>query len=281
MKIIKFLGGLGNQMFQYAFYKAMSHRFENVKADVTGFNSYKLHAYEIEDVFNIKLDRANPLVIDLYSSRVSRKIQSFFPSTRPYFEEVALFSFDENMFNAPGHKFYWGYWQNENYFKGLETELRRDFGFKKKLDAKNQLVLDQLESDTNSVSIHIRRGDYINHPLLGGICDLDYYKKAITYIISKIKTPNFYVFSNDIAWCNANLTLPNATFISGNNGNANYIDMQLMSNCKHNIIANSSFSWWGAWLNDNKDKIVIGPKKWTNEIAHKHINVLSASWIKL
>jgi hypothetical protein len=285
MKIVKFLGGLGNQMFQYAFYKALSAKYPNVKAHILGFDNYELHnGFELEKVFNIEVNKAKPFIIKLFDPSFNkwlhRKLRRILFLKKAPFIEKREFCFNNEALEQKGNQLYWGYWQTEKYFESISEELKKDFEFINKLDDRNLAVMHMI-LNCNSVSIHIRRGDYINHTLLGGICDLNYYKRAIQLIEEKISEPVFFIFSNDIHWCKRELNLPNAIFVSWNTDKLSYIDMHLMSNCKHNIIANSSFSWWAAWLNKNNEKTVIAPKKWTNDPKHTDIEILPKQWIKL
>lgn len=285
MKIIRFLGGLGNQMFQYAFYKALQKRHQNVKADVQGFKDYSLHnGLELENIFDITLNKASAFTSNLYyihnRSWPYRKLRAILNIKKNYEEELSLFSFDPTFLENAESAYYWGYWQNELYFKDIADDLRKDLEFKNPLTERNQ-DLQSLICKQNSVSIHVRRGDYIENSLLGGLCGKEYYQKAIDYINLHVETPTFFIFSDDIAWCTENLNLTNSSFISWNKGLTSYVDMQLMSCCKHQIIANSSFSWWGAWLNSNPKKIVIGPKKWTNDSNHSTQMLFPDNWIKL
>jgi hypothetical protein len=136
---------------------------------------------------------------------------------------------------------------------------------------------------TNSVSIHIRCGDYLSPKYIsiyGGICTIEYYKRAISYILQTVDNPVFFIFSDDIEWTKDNITINNAIFVSNNKGINSFLDMYLMSICKHNIIANSSFSWWGAYLNKNKNKKVIMPNRWFNSKLPDP-NVFDSKWIKL
>ncbi|ACU02372.1 alpha-1,2-fucosyltransferase [Pedobacter heparinus] len=283
MKIIRFLGGLGNQMFQYAFYKSLQHRFPHVKADLQGYQEYTLHnGFELEHIFNIKVNSVSSFTSDLFYNKkwLYRKLRRILNLRNTYIEEKKLFSFDPSLLNNPKSAYYWGYWQNFQYFEHIADDLRKDFQFRAPLSAQNQEVLDQTKL-SNSISLHIRRGDYIKDPLLGGLCGPEYYQTAINYITSKVNAARFFIFSDDIDWCIANLKLQDCSFISWNKGTSSYIDMQLMSSCKHHIVANSSFSWWAAWLNPNPDKIVIAPEKWTND---KDINVRMSfpqGWISL
>ncbi|WP_026905321.1 alpha-1,2-fucosyltransferase [Pedobacter glucosidilyticus] len=285
MKIVKFLGGLGNQMFQYAFYKALKHKFNAVKADTSGFNNYHLHnGLELEEIFPIKLDIVSASVAKLYNPDFNewhhRKLRRILGLKGAYYQEQQEFYFDTEIFKDVKKKYYWGYWQNPLYFSDVEDELRKDFTFRKSLDTTNEERLIQMRTH-ESIAVHIRRGDYIGHELLGNICDLNYYQQAINYIKEHIQQPIFYFFSDDIEWCKSNFKNLEAVFIDGNIGVNNYIDMQLMSNCKHQIIANSSFSWWGAWLNTNPNKMVIGPKKWIHKNDEKDIGILPSNWIKI
>ncbi len=285
MKIVKLLGGLGNQMFQYAFFLALSEKFKNVRLDISGFQTYELHnGLELTSIFNLPLPVASSFQIRLYDPAYRgwfiRKLRRLVGLKHVYYQEPVLFEFDAAVLNDPKKRLYWGYWQNENYFIHISDKIREAFRFIKPLTGKN-LDLSLQIGHKESVSIHVRRGDYINHGLLGGICDLSYYEKAIQHIRSMVPNAHFIVFSNDIDWCKNNLNLSEADFVSWNTGYNSYIDMQLMSLCKHNIIANSSFSWWGAWLNQHTDKIVIASEKWTNDPAHQNCKVYSENWLKI
>lgn len=135
------------------------------------------------------------------------------------------------------------------------------------------------------MSIHVRRGDYINNPetfKLHGVCGLDYYHAAIEYITKRTNTPVFYIFSDDISWAEENIKSKNQMiFVKETPHGKDYFEMYLMSVCKHNIIANSSFSWWGAWLNKSPEKIVIAPKKWMNETSIDTTDLVLKNWIRI
>lgn len=273
MKIVKIQGGLGNQMFQYALMLSLRDRYtETILADVTMFKNYDWHEFELERIFNIQLHHANKKDLQKVSYYfdyyyLKRLVSKIFGRKSTEFVEKVAFSYDNSTFSVVNDRFYDGYWINKEYFGKINLELRRHFIFKNKLNNKNQITLNEIEK-TESVSIHVRRGNYLFLDAYIGICELDYYKSAINYIRSKKKDVVFYVFSNDINWCKENLITSfkssNFRLIDWNMGNDNYVDMQLMSMCKHNIIAHSTFSWWSAWLNNNPYKIVIAPKKWVN-----------------
>lgn len=158
-----------------------------------------------------------------------------------------------------------GWWANERYFNDITETLKHIYQFPQ-LERNEDLGLIYTIKDKNSVSLHVRRGDYLRkeNSFVQGICTKDYYRNAIQYVRSELDDPYFVVFSNDIEWCKKEFNMLNCSFVDWNNGEEAYRDMQLMSLCKHNIIANSSFSWWGAWLNSNEHKIVCCPTRMMN-----------------
>ena len=175
-----------------------------------------------------------------------------------------------------------GYWQSEKYFADIRDDLLKKFVFPESKNIKNREVLGDITRD-ESVSIHIRRGDYLNsqenYDLFGGVCSLEYYKRGIEYFRQHYKEAVFYVFSDDIDWARNNLKAAEFVFVDWNNGKEDYYDMYLMSQCKHNIIANSSFSWWGAWLNSNRDKQVVSPSRWFNKYQSK--DTICEGWLRM
>lgn len=285
MKTVKFLGGLGNQMFQFAFYLSLKRHFKKVKADLSGFKNYELHnGFELERVFNIQLDRLSDFKINLHSPDrhewIWRKLRHVYGTKSSFFYEQKEFGFDELLFNDKKNRHYWGYWQHINYVEPVQEELRTSFVFSELIDSRN-ILLQGIVENSNSVSVHVRRGDYLKHPVLGGICEAEYYKKAFGLVDKKVEKPLFVFFSNDIIWCEENLRTENSLFVNWNQGVDSYLDMQLMSLCKHHIIANSSFSWWGAWLNSSPTKIVISPSKWINDPAIDVSGILIRDFIKV
>ncbi len=283
MQIIRILGGLGNQMFQYAFYKSLKSS-EKKLLDITDFSHYKLHnGFELERVFQLKdVEYAKLSVIEDLSdckldflSRVKRKLVG---RKKTHIIESYL-HFDEKYGNMK-NVYFDGYWQSEKYFKNIGEEIRKEFIFPKFVEKDNIEILKKIES-TNSISIHIRRGDYLNHPLYSNICSIKYYERAINYIKTNVENPVFFIFSNDIDWCKESFYFEESYFIDWNLGEKSFRDMQLMSSCKNNIIANSSFSWWGAWLNENPNKIIIAPNKWVNDGRVNIDDIVPEGWIRL
>ncbi len=283
MIIVKFIGGLGNQMFQYAFFKRLVESSKQiVKADVLGFNNYELHnGFELENIFKISVGKANLKEInqttDIYRNVFLRLKKRLFGIKLNHIKE------EQYVFNErfKGNIYLDGYWQSEKFFPADKQEMRNSFEFKNTLTNKNFEISEEIKAVT-SISVHIRRKDYVNNKVYYQ-CDAQYYNKAIMYMREKIENPKFYIFSDDIQWVIDNLEfIRDVQFVNHNFGLESYVDMQLMSLCKHNIIANSSFSWWGAWLNQNPEKIVIVPPKWYNDTEKdNNSEMIPKPWIKV
>jgi len=288
--IVRVTGGLGNQMFQYAMYKSLEKKGKLVKLDSKSFYETKKehNGYELERIFDIKPNKPTKEDLEKFDEN---NISTLFKIKRKLFgDKKFVYDTKEYVFNKDVYKlknsYLNGYWQSIKYFEGIENDIKKDFRFKNQLDNKNLEILNEIEN-SNSISIHIRRGDYMspeNYNMYGCIATPTYYKKAIKVIEEKVENPTFFVFSNDMDWVKKNIQINSRVFyIDINSGNGSYKDMQLMSNCKHNIIANSSFSWWGAWLNENKNKIVIAPKKWINreDVDSNKIELFCEGWTLL
>jgi hypothetical protein len=275
-KIVKLNGGLGNQMFQYAFACALKEKTdaqilfdfsyfeENVQEENVVIRPFELNAFNT--------DCPNATINDL--SKIERN-----KPNKNVVTQISAYKFDKKLFNADKY-YYDGYFQNEKYFKEVRDTLLNSFSIKDPIDNKNQLILDNI-SQTNSVSIHVRRGDYISLESANkfhGACSLKYYEKAIKYIAKKVKNPHFFLFSDDIEWVIENLKIEYPYTVIDFNQNKGWLDLNLMKHCKHNILANSSFSWWGAWLNENPEKIVVAPKKWI--AGYNRCDIVPRNWVK-
>ncbi|TAN12864.1 MAG: alpha-1,2-fucosyltransferase [Chitinophagaceae bacterium] len=297
MIITKLVGGLGNQMFQYAAgrYLAIKHGVK-LKLDRNFFELYRgikgvtQRNFEL-NVFNFPCEIASYEEIKKYKKKdrhyetiISNLLYFIGFPLQVYYAESG-FSYNAIFNKLPAKTYIDGYWQSEKYFKNIENIIRKDFQFKEQFSLENERVATQIY-ETHSVGIHVRRSDYAFNKEVNqihGTCSLSYYNKAIDIINSKVSNPYFFVFSDDVAWAEANLHVNQfpVQFINHNYGSSNYRDMQLMSLCKHNIIANSSFSWWGAWLNRNPGKIIIAPKKWFNDPSINTNDLIPENWIKL
>lgn len=291
MIITKLIGGIGNQMFQYAAARRLSHiHHTNLKLDITSYESYKLRKFEL-DKFNISAQIATKKEIEKFikiPQNIFEKIVfNLIPSVKKrskYYYEEKFYHFDKDVLALPDNVYLSGYWQSEKYFKDIGDILLKEFTVKHSPDKRNQSILKQIES-TNSVSIHVRRGDFVANEdtkSLHGLYNIDYFQKAISIISSKISNPCFYIFSDDIDWARTNMKIEYPiTFIDNNIDKKDYEDLRLMSSCKHNIIVNSTFGWWGAWLNKNRPKIVITPKNWYKNGPTDTYDLIPKSWIKI
>lgn len=263
-------GGLGNQMFEYAAGRALSIRHStNLEIDLYLLNKNTkatIRKYEL-DIFNIDVISSksiiNKIAVKCFGSIKSKNIAYLFLRKLGIFRDEKAQYYDNRFENIPDNTTLFGYFQNVKYFESISDQLRKDFTFKIPLNDKNKEIRLKIENNT-SISVHIRRGDYASNTSNLPILDISYYKNAIESITSQIENPHFFIFSDGIEWVKENLDLSalKHEFIDWNKNENSYIDMQLMSLCKHNIIANSSFSWWAAWLNINPDKLVIAPQKW-------------------
>lgn len=284
--IIKFNGGLGNQMFQYAFgYVLEKTTGAKTLFDMSFFEKKYARPYEL-DIFNLKAKFVEDFLLKLklkliWKFRKNLKNKSFLGLT--FFPEPH-FEYYKYALKIKPNTYIEGFFQSEKYFKKYENEIRTAFTFKNKPESFNQFLINEMNK-SNSVSIHIRRGDYIQkkrYQEVYATCSMDYYKRAVEYIAQKHENLKLFVFSDDIQWVRSNWDLPYETiFVDNNSGDKSFEDMRLMSNCKHNIIANSTFSWWGAWLNNNKEKIVIAPKKWFNDKKINQEDLFPEEWVRL
>lgn len=267
MIIVRILGGLGNQMFQYAYAKSLQQKGYDVQIDLSKFKTYKLHGGYQLDTYKIDLESAASFDTFLSLIKLKKNVK----------EKSLLF--DENLLKLKGNEFVKGYFQTEKYFESIREILLEQFTIKTEFSKSTEAYVKAIHQHKNSCSLHIRRGDYISDEKANsvhGTCNLDYYAAAIKLINEKYDNTHFFVFSDDIAWTKENLQLENATYID--HKTIPHEDLFLMSLCKHNITANSSFSWWGAWLNEHQHKTVIAPKKWF--VSQKN-EVASKNWIQL
>jgi len=281
MFIVRFIGGLGNQMFQYSFYKYLESRGVSVKADVNDFKNYKLHnGFELERVFNIRLNKASYNEINKYKDS---KLNLFYRIRRKLFGQKKSHqyqsSFSFQTLDEKLNMYLDGYWQAEKFISPNIKSIQQNFIFKSLPSIINAEIIKKMEA-TNSISIHVRRGDYLDLKDVYSECTALYYQKAIAFFEKQYKHSNFYIFSNDINWCKENLIFKNSTsnFVVHNSGLNSFEDIRLMNECKHNIIANSSFSWWGAFLNRRENKEVICPEFWFVDIKKNKDVFIPREW---
>ena len=278
MKIVNILGGIGNQMFQYAFLVALRESTkEEVCYDASVFKTYPLHnGFELERRFKISAKQANPKEIRKLTYYTTSyfwyRVFKRFPKRKTMQFESNHCAFTPELLEDKRSLYYYGIWQDHHYFDAYKDVIRKEFEWKETLDDRNQKCYNDF-SVGKTVSIHIRRGDYLKEWRYKNICELYYYQKAIAYVKNHYGVDMAYaIFSNDTEWCKENIVplLDDSkyTMVSWNQGADSYKDIRLMQACKVNIIANSSFSWWGAYLNIHNDSLTIAPKKWTNDVAY-------------
>lgn len=290
MIISNILGGLGNQMFQFAAGLALAlDRGQAVKLDTSGFENYKLHqGFQLQQAFKGQFSVASEseisAVLGWQRAPLAQRILSRPGAARLRKDSLVVephFQYWDGIRDAPEDCYLRGYWQSEKYFQAHAAAIRTDFSFKLPLAGDNSLLAKKI-GQVNAVSLHVRRGDYVKNPAttaMHGVCSVDYYKAAVEYLVNRVDNPVFFIFSDDMLWVKENLTVAATTHHVGHNEQA-YDDMHLMSLCKHHVIANSSFSWWGAWLNASPDKIVVAPQQW---FAHPHNteHLLPQAWVKV
>lgn len=259
MKQLILSGGLGNQMFEYAFYLSCKKRGIHIKLNRDLYEVNRMHnGYLLHRVFGVSDNEVT--VCNRFTVLLTRILRRYHPLGLVYTEKPMTYS--EEAFTTR-KAFYDGCFIEPHYFEGIEEQVRNSFEFKY-IDPHNINLGNKMLSEA-SVSLHIRRGDFLNNPIYN-VCDERYYARAIDYINAKVNHPTYYVFSDDTEWSNQlmkKMGVDRYHIITWNKGADSYKDMYLMSQCKHNIIANSTFSWWGAWLNTNKSKMVVSPDKWT------------------
>jgi len=286
MIIVKIIGGLGNQMFQYAYAKSLQERGNNVKIDLSAFETYILHGGYQLDKYNIDLECTINEENNIYYqnsllNKVLKKLKFYKDKT---IQEQSLL-YDKSLLNVKDDNYINGYFQSEKYFKNIRDSLIEQFTIKQGVSDYTNKIKAAILDSKNSCSIHIRRGDFTSptNSKIHGTCDLEYYKKAINFVNNKFDSVKYFIFSDDINWCKENLKLDNSIYLDSEEKRIPHEDIYLMSLCNHNIIANSSFSWWGAWLNKNDEKIVIAPKRWfaSDDLEIYSNDIVCDNWIKV
>lgn len=286
---VRLIGGLGNQLFQYAAARALALRHEaQVKLDLSGFESYGLRRYEL-DAYPIVAGIATPeevAAIDAHqpaSGLLDRVLARLRPRPAQHYREPH-YHYDPELARQSLPIFMDGYWQSERYFIDAADVIRQELTPREVLDPNNAAVAADI-GKVNAVSLHVRRGDYVSNSHTNsyhGVCTLDYYRAAVAYIRDKVAEPHLFVFSDDHDWTRDNLKLDlPTTYVVANAADRGFRDMQLMSLCRHHVIANSSFSWWGAWLNPSPAKIVVAPAMWFAASTNDTKDLVPAGWVRL
>lgn len=289
------MGGLGNQMFQYAAARTLSIKLKkDIKIDMT----FLLHGqkqldiaqrdYEL-DIFNIQADIATPQDINKCTHLVNKVTDRIFPwfPFNPYVKERKN-HFESRLLSRKTKCIYLnGHWMSERYFVDESEDIRRDFTFKKSIIKPAQEIM-SLIRNTNSVCIQVRRGDYVSNATVAkvhGLSSKEYFTKGIEYIESRVRQPYYFIFSDDIEWCVDNFNFLNNVFfvekeISAYNATNSDV-LQLMTLCKHFVISNSTFGWWASWLGSYESKIVLAPLNWFKDPSIDAKDVCPPGWIRL
>lgn len=282
--IIQLKGGLGNQMFQYAAGRALSlHRKASLLLDIASYEPKQAKMFAL-DAFNIEAELATSAVLQTFHqgilSRILRRVLP--PGGRTVYKEPH-FHFDKNFLLYRAPLYMKGYWQSWRYFQATEAIIRSDFRFREKfapaVEAKARVL-----QNSNSVAMHFRRGDYTSTEAVNyhGICGPEYYQQAVEWMMNKLPDSFFYIFTNDPEWVRDNLPENiHCEILSGTLSHTQFEDLYLMSQCRHQIIANSSFSWWAAWLNNFGGKQVVAPAQWFAETKLNTTDLVPESWKRL
>jgi hypothetical protein len=291
MIIARILGGLGNQLFQYAAGRRLAlARQTQLKLDISSYQPFSMRQYLLK-AFNLQAEIATAQ--DLAAVKRTplrpwlepgyRLLRRKILRTAGYIKELTP-GFDPAILSLPDQVYLDGYWQSEKYFLDIAETLRRELSRKSPLNPRGR-DLAELIQKRNSVSVHVRRGDYAKNKKTKkhhGLLPISYYQQAVDHLNKKVGPAHFFIFSDDAAWCQKNLSLgqPSTVVLPEIPDNPTD-DLYLLSLCRHHIIANSSFSWWGAWLCQNKDKMVIAPRQWFNDRQRDSRDVTPVTWEKL
>ncbi len=286
MVIVRLTGGLGNQLFQYAAARRLTHvNDSSLKLDISHFGRDPARAYALGH-FNIQATIASPEEVAWFSGReiarrTKRLLHSLHPNPRWKWVSQSSLYFDPTILTLKGDVYLDGAWQSEKYFQDIAPVLRRELTVQREPDPANRAMSEEIQR-VESVSLHIRRGDYVTNPAIRrmhGLCSLEHYASAIRWLAEQISQPQIFVFSDDPDWAREHLQLDYpATFVRHNRTDKHYEDLRLMSQCHHHIIANSSFSWWGAWLCTYSNKTVIAPCQWFHLTEYNIHDVVPTEW---
>ncbi len=297
MVFVKLMGGLGNQMFQYAAGLAVARRAgASLRLDTTlladrpgqdGRRTFELHRLKISAkvASPIELAEATGGQAAGWRARLlaARRMAGLAMPQPPVLRE-RHFHFDPVVLEAPGHVYLVGYWQSERYFEEVRDALPKEFEPKSAPAGRNRELAGLVRS-VPSVAVHVRRGDYVSRAptaAVHGACEAAYYEECFAEMERRVPGAAYFVFSDDPAWVREHMALPaRATVVDHNPPEMAHEDLRLMSLCRHDIIANSSFSWWGAWLNANPGKVVLAPRRWFLDPSFDTSDLLPEGWIRV
>lgn len=284
MIIFRCTGGLGNQLFQYAAAKALAVKHSVVlKADTTWYETDPLRQFELPLLGIMPPIATAEEIAALKATTTAQRLRWRFTAyQKKKFYKQPHFGFDKNFFMLGSKVYLQGYFQSPKYFAPIEKMLRDEIIFPQQAQQRMATAVQQLQAGP-SVSVHLRRGDYRTPEAYRyhGILPATYYKKAIAQVKLWFPDARFYLFTNDAEWAETEMGITDAVIAAQLWKTAAIEDLYLMSCCHHHIIANSSFSWWAAWLNNRHDKKVIAPKQWFNKGPQNTTDLVPAAWLRL
>lgn len=295
MLIVNLVGGLGNQMFQYALGLSLQNRRQLlVKFDIadlldrTPRENVTYRDFEL-GIFagSVPLASAREAALFRYEpTNIQGKLQyrllRRLKRVERYYEKT-YYQYDNGVWQTSANTYFDGYWQTEQYFSQHEKLIRQAFAFRNEPAGRNLVLANQIKTQ-QAIAVHVRRGDYVSNALYNqvhGTCSPAYYEQAVRTLVAQVAQPVLYVFSDEPEWVKQHMHFDAPTvYVAHNQGKNSFEDLRLMSLCQHNIIANSSFSWWGAWLNDNPRKIVIAPRQWMQQ-ENGNSDLIPQTWTRL
>ena len=291
MVIVRLTGGLGNQMFQYAAGRAIAlRRRTSLKLDISSYEEDHLRSYSLGYFPIVECFAGHSEVEWLTRPRIYGRrhlplliLERWGLWHRPMVFRQGKIGFQPALLQTTKHCYLAGYWQSADYFADCESQIRSDFTFREPLSSAAQNVAAQID-EANSVSLHVRRGDCATDPVVHrnhGLCSLEYYQRSLDLMAQTVPHASFFVFSDDLDWAAQNLQHTSPIQFVRDAPASDAEDLRLMSLCKHHIIANSSFSWWGAWLSVNPAKRVIAPKRWFAAIQADTSRLIPDGWKRL
>lgn len=285
--IVRLEGGLGNQLFQYAAARSLALATgRDLLLDTSAYRADRLRSYQL-DRFAIAARPLRRSDIPFFRLRRSRLgailprrcrmeiVREAFPARVPVWPEAPV--------EGAGTPYLIGYWQSERYFAAIADTIRREVRVNAAPEGRNARVLDEIAAG-DAVAIHVRRGDYVSNPAATayhGLCGLEYYEAAIRRLAGSVPRPHCFVFSDDLDWVRTNLDTGHPTTFVGHNTDTPWEDLRLMAACRHFIVANSSFSWWGAWLGEWPGKQVIAPARWFRADHGGEGEIVPAEWLRM
>ncbi len=278
MIIAKLMGGLGNQMFQYAIARNLSLKYNvPLKIDLSFLNNRNMGSNFVYRDYDLSLFEVEPDFDVDFSKKIVVANQPHYHYSQEFIDSIG------NLLMTGNNVLLDGYWQTSLFFSDFEIQIRKDFQFKDKIENQTGDVKEMLDliNSTNSVMLNVRRTDYLNTSF-HGVMGLDYLDHAKELIETKVENPHYFIFSDDVEWCKENINYENMTIVDHSyKGDKFGYYLQLMMNCKHFIIPNSTFAWWAAWLNNDSSKIVIAPKQWFTDSNINTTDLIPSNWIRI